>query len=307
MVTQRRRILAVVLATLTLTGSYLSTARAADGTPSAAPATAPVLAAATTPVLTHRTAPLVAGQRVPRRPVAVTSPSGAAAPTAAVRGWRPVYVEDFPVRNATGTFPSAGYQKHWDVYADGWKDTSHNGTYMPSQVLSVHDGVLDYDIHSAGGKHLVAAPWLTDTAGTRFGRYSIRFRADELPGYKTAWLLWPDSERWPQDGEIDFPEADLGRGDTISAFSHHASARGGQDQYATKATAHGWHTATVEWVPGKVTFFLDGAHVGTSTTMVPSTAMHWVLQTETALDGTAPASTVRGHVLVDWVAFWARA
>ena len=128
---------------------------------------------------------------------------------------------------------------------------------MPSKVLSVHNGVLDYFIHSENGKHEVAAPWLTGTQGMKYGRYSIRFRADSLPGYKTAWLLWPDSESWPNDGEVDFPEGNLAKGSTINAFAHYASSRGGQDAFPTKTSYAGWHTVTVEWVPGKITFVLD--------------------------------------------------
>jgi beta-glucanase (GH16 family) len=177
---------------------------------------------------------------------------------------------------------------------------------MPSKVLSTHDGVLDYFIRTENGTRMVAAPWLTDTHGTTYGRYSIRFRADNLPGYKTAWLLWPDSDVWPAHGEIDFPEGNLGAGDRIHAFAHHASSRGGQDAFPTNATFAAWHTVTVEWVPGKVTFLLDGKVIGVSTTMVPSKAMHWVLQTETNHHGTVPSALVKGHVLVDWVSFWTR-
>jgi beta-glucanase (GH16 family) len=240
------------------------------------------------------------------RLVSALSPSGTAAPRGPLAGWHQVYAEDFGTPNPTGTFPSAGYQRHWGVYDDGWKDTSGNGTYMPSKVLSVHGGVLDYSVRTVGSQHLVAAPWLTDTKGHTYGRYSVRFRSDALPGYKTAWLLWPDSERWPADGEIDFPEGNLGRTGTIEAFAHHASAGGGQDAFSTRATFAAWHTVTVEWVPGKVRFLLDGKLIGTSTTMVPSTAMHWVLQTESNLDGYAPSAAVHGHVLVDWVAYWTR-
>ena len=41
-----------------------------------------------------------------------------------------------------------------------------------------------------------------------FGRFSVRFRSDPLPGYKAAWLLWPESDNW-NEGEIDFPEGGL--------------------------------------------------------------------------------------------------
>jgi hypothetical protein len=232
------------------------------------------------------------------------SPSGVAAPRGDLPGWRQTYVEDFKTDVATGSFPGF-YSKHWGAYEDGWKDTSKNGTYMPSKVLSVHDGVLDYSLRTENGLHMVSAPWLKDTSGQTYGRYSVRFRADQLPGYKTAWLLWPDSERWPDDGEIDFPEGNLDS--TISGFAHHASAAGTQDVFDTSATFASWHTATIEWLPGKVTFVLDGKVLGSSTKNVPATAMHWVLQTETRISKAAPNPNVEGHVLVDWVALYQRA
>jgi hypothetical protein len=237
-------------------------------------------------------------------PVAAGSPSGEAAPRGNLPGWTQTYVEDFNTDVATGSFPGA-YTDHWYAYSDGIKDTSKNGTYMPSKVLSVHDGVLDYSVRTEGGTHMVSAPVVKDTYGQVYGRYSVRFRSDNLPGYKNAWLLWPDSDRWPADGEIDFPEGDLNG--TINAFSHYASAGGGQDQFGSGASFSAWHTATIEWVPGKVSFALDGKTLGSSTQNVPTTAMHWVLQTETALSGAAPAAGVAGHVLVDWVALYKRA
>ena len=323
MATHRHRTLVVVIGVLALLGGSVGSAQAGFLHPALQASTPTIAATEATSratvaaglevrnVVASRKAAISEARTAAASPASVpsldASPSGVSAPRGDLPGWHQVYAEDFTTPNATGTFPSAGYEKHWDVYADGWKDTSHNGTYMPSQVLSVHGGVLDYNIRTVAGQHQVAAPWVTDTSGHAYGRYSIRFHSDALPGYKTAWLLWPDSERWPSDGEIDFPEGNLGSGDTISAFSHYASSRGGQDQFASKATFAGWHTVTVEWVPGKVTFVLDGKVLGVSTTMVPSTAMHWVLQTETNLDGYAPSSAVQGHVLVDWVAFWSRA
>jgi hypothetical protein len=237
-------------------------------------------------------------------PVVAGSPSGQAAPRGDLPGWTQTYVEDFNTDVATGAFPGA-YTDHWYAYSDGIKDTSKNGTYMPSKVLSVHDGVLDYAVRTEGGKHMVSAPVVKDTYGQVYGRYSVRFRSDSLPGYKNAWLLWPDSDRWPADGEIDFPEGDLDG--SINAFSHYASAGGGQDQFGSGASFNAWHTATIEWLPGKVTFALDGKTLGSSTQNVPATAMHWVLQTETALGGPAPSAGVAGHVLVDWVALYKRA
>jgi beta-glucanase (GH16 family) len=104
---------------------------------------------------------------------------------------------------------------------------------------------------------------------------------------------------WPADGEIDYPEGDLDA--NMSAFAHYASSGGGQDAFTLSTTFSGWHTATTDWTPGKLVFYLDGKVVGTSTKLVPSKPMHWVLQTETSLDGTTPSNAASGHVRVDWV------
>ena len=157
-------------------------------------------------------------------------------------------------------------------------------------------------MHTEGGTHYVAAP-TPKLPSMTYGRFSVRFQADSTPGYKAAWLLWPDSNVWPADGEIDFPEGDLDK--NMSAFAHWATGSGGQDAFTLTATYAAWHIATIDWTPGKLVFYLDGKVVGTSTKMVPTKAMHWVMQTETTLNGSAPSSSVSGHVRVDWVTAYA--
>lgn len=44
-----------------------------------------------------------------------------------------------------------------------------------------------------------------------------------LSDYGVAWLLWPQSDNWPWDGEIDFPESSL----TGTAHGYHHYARQG--------------------------------------------------------------------------------
>ena len=240
---------------------------------------------------------------------AAADPSGQALPVGNIPGWHQVFADDFTGNVPLGSFPSAVASK-WSAYPDGWKDTSRNGTYMPSQVLSEHNGVLDMYIHTVNGVHLVSAPEpkIPGAAGSEggllYGRYAVRFRADAIPGYKTAWLLWPDSESWPSEGEIDFPEGNLSG--TMCAYMHHlgASSGGDQDAYCTGTGYTGWHTAVTEWTPSSVRFFLDGRLVGTSTSRIPNSPMHWVLQTETNTSGIAPSASAAGHVLVDWVSVY---
>ena len=52
-------------------------------------------------------------------------------------------------------------------------------------------------------------------------------------------LLWPVSERWPDDGEINMPEGDLDG----SPLPPHAlrAPQGGQDYFSTKVDHTAWH------------------------------------------------------------------
>jgi beta-glucanase (GH16 family) len=243
-------------------------------------------------------------------------------PVGDLPGWHQVFADDFTTDVPVGGFSGCRWGRNlmhsrcsdlppsvaakWVAYADGWKDTSGNGTYYPSRVLSIRDGLLNYRLHTERGVHMVAAPVPkipggVNDGGLRYGRYVVRFRSDALHGYKTAWLLWPDSDIWPGDGEIDFPEGNLDG--SFSAFVHHMNAGSGsqQDVYATTGLYTRWHTAVVEWTPSYCRFTLDGNVIGVSTDYIPSTPMHWVLQSETAIDGSVPRDSTAGNVQIDWV------
>ncbi len=262
----------------------------------------------TTPPTTARPTTTAAPVPIPV-PVPVgsaSSPSGQAMPVGNLSGWTQTLTDDFNTDVSVGSFPGNAYNAKWDVYPDGWLDTAAqhengNGRYFPSKVLSVDNGMLNMDLHTENGVHMVSAPMPTAGPGygQLYGRFSARMRADAVPGYKTAWLLWPNSERWPDDGEIDFPEGDLVG--NVHAFAHFASANGGQDAFNTSAKYTDWHTYTIEWIPGRVTFILDGQVVGTSTRNVPSKPMHWVLQTETCFGYCQPTASARGNLQIDWV------
>jgi hypothetical protein len=237
------------------------------------------------------------------------SPSGQPPPAGDLPGWHQVFLDDFNTPVPLGSFPAA-VSNTWWAYPSTAHDTTGNGRYDPEKVVSIGGGIMNMFIHTEGGEHLVAAPVPKVTAspkyGQLYGRYAVRFRADALPGYKTAWLLWPDSEHWPGDGEIDFPEANLD--ETIKGYVHHVGASSGSDQdaFSTSARYPDWHTAVIEWTPGKVVFTLDGQVIGQTTDRIPNSPMHWVLQTETALTGPAPSNSTQGNVQIDWVAAWAR-
>lgn len=289
-------------------------------TASATPTATPVATASQTPAPTSTPTPTPAPTPAPTAtPVTTTSsigPSGQAMPVgdmvdASGQAWHQVFTDDFTTNVPLGSWPSAVSSK-WGAYPNTWHDTSGNGIYDCSKVCSQSGGLLDLYVHTENGVHYVAAPVakIPGADASKWGdlpsgRCVMRFRSDALAGYKTAWLLWPESGNWPWDGEIDFPEGNLNG--YIKAFMHHqdGTSSSDQDAYATTATYPTWHTAVVEWVSGvRCTFWLDGVKIGESTSRVPNTPMHWVIQTETQLSGGAPADSVAGHVQLDWVAVY---
>lgn len=131
----------------------------------------------------------------------------------------------------------------------------------------------------------------------------FRLRADVMVGYKMAPLFWPQSEVWPRDGEIDFPEGDFDGG-TVDAFMHrqNGTSGGDQDWYGTSARHTDWHTYAIRWIDGvSCEFFVDGVSIGKSTSRVPNTPMRWQFQFETSLSGIVPSASTSGNVQLDYV------
>jgi beta-glucanase (GH16 family) len=218
--------------------------------------------------------------------------------------WRSIFREDFRTPVPVGEFPGSVYGPKFTTYPGGWADTSGLGQYRPEQVLSVSEGALTWNMREESGLVLGAAVLPTlPTYGQTYGQYSIRFRADTTPGFGMAFLLWPDSEKWPRDGEIDFPEGEFSG--VISGNAHRASASGEVDRFPTTVDFSEWRVATIQWRPTGVTFLLDGVVIGESTIAVPSRSMHWVLQTGSA--GETPAAPNSfAQVQVDWLEAFAR-
>jgi hypothetical protein len=234
-----------------------------------------------------------------------TSPSGQAVPIGDIPGWHQIFAEDFHTNVPVGGFPGSAYGSKFIVYSDGTQDTAGfqgaPSRYYPSKVASVSNGSLNLYLHTENGTPMGAAVLPIIPGNHLYGKYTIRFRSDTLPGFRTAWLLWPSNGNWPYDGELDFPESGLD--EPIHAFMHHSNATSGSDQdiYNTTASYTSWHTASIEWSPNKANFIFDDKSIGTSTTRVPNTPMQWILQTEACLP-TCPAASTAGNLQIAWIA-----
>jgi hypothetical protein len=232
-------------------------------------------------------------------------------PTGNLAGWRQTAAQDFSTPAALGQV-GAVYGADMRGYSD-FPDTSKHGTYTPDSVLSVSNGVLDYYLHTEGGVPRVATPIPFGYAGQTYGRYSIRFRSDYLPGYKIAFLLWPSSDNW-NEGEIDWPEGSLNgkmspasaiKGSLDSTWNMSFDSVSPRSWSATDSST--WHVATTEWTPGKIKWFWDGVLVAQTSIAdgVPTTMFRWTLQAETEIGAATPAATTSGHLQVDWAVQYA--
>ncbi len=268
------------------------------------------------------------------------SPSGQAMPTGDLPSWKQIFTEDFTTNVSEGGFPGTSYNAKWGVYPDGSNDTSaniegSNSRYYASKVVSVRDGVLNKRLRTETingvPTPLVATltPLLPGTpaynpsanggwpelrynpSSMTYGRYSVRFKADPVAGFKTAWLLWPETEKWPEDGEIDFPEGNLN--ERICAFTHYQDATVAdinngvrhQDSLCSSQNFTQWHTATIERTPTYIRYLLDDQEIGRSTTRLPNKKMNWRIQTETCFTNCQPASSATGNVQIDWATVYA--
>ncbi|MCA4135035.1 glycoside hydrolase family 16 protein [Arthrobacter sp. M4] len=242
---------------------------------------------------------------------AVTSRDSSSMPLGDLPGWRQTGAEDFSTPAAKGLVGRI-YGRDMRGYSD-LRDSSNKGIYSPDMVLSVEDGKLDYFLHTEDAVPRVASVIPFGYSGQKFGRYSVRFRADSMPGYKIAFMLWPTSDSWG-DGEVDWPEGGLD-GSAYAASAINGSLENGGMRFDPPSRIYAptdmtdWHIATTEWTPGSVKFFWDGQLVSQTTdrTGVPFRKLRWTLQAET-MDGTdpsLPAPEVSGHLQIDWAVQYA--
>lgn len=201
---------------------------------------------------------------------------------------------------------------------NGPLDTSSNGWYIynspnsspprePGNV-AVHDGFVWVDGTYANGHNVGSG--VSMNFGQKYGRWEVRARADVGAGFSPTILLWPDSEKWPQDGEIDLLESPHGsRKDGIAVL--HNGAGNSFKTHGISGSQNDWHTYAVNWFPDHITFYVDNVEQWTVTTksLIPTTSsMHLVLQNDAGCGWIqCPNSSTKANteMQVDWIKVYA--
>lgn len=236
------------------------------------------------------------------------TPSGVFMPVGDVTSnghlWHQVFDDDFKINAALGSWanttcaPKVVYPG-WSTYPQGcgWTDTRQHRPYRSDLDMSVHDGELDFWLHSVAGVPAGANISPVLASGSQYqlyGRYSFRARFDAggASDFYQAFLLWPQNDADGACGETDFPEAHLGL-DHVNAFNHTCA---GQVQFVVPTVATDWHTWTVQWSPSVILLSRDGVQIG-STPNTFNLARRYQAQMET--DTVSPIGDSK-HYLIDW-------
>jgi beta-glucanase (GH16 family) len=201
----------------------------------------------------------------------------------------PSFAEEF-------TSPDALTTDKWDVY----NGAGHvgNGKRSPDQ-MSIKDGVLTITGDSDG---TTGGMGLDD--GQKYGRWEGRVRAPVSDDtYHAVMLLWPDDEKWPESGEVDFMEMlDPNRQET-NVYVHYGKDND-QEHGEVKADATQWHNWAVEWTPEHIITYLDGREWFrvTDPKALPPGPMHLAIQLDWFPDDDNKDADVKQSSMdIDWV------
>ncbi|WP_196279500.1 glycoside hydrolase family 16 protein [Catellatospora vulcania] len=198
----------------------------------------------------------------------------------------------------------------WGVYHDPYGNHPR-----VREAVAVRDGELRITGAIRDGRDVSGG--IASRVNQLYGRWEVRLRVDRGAGYNGVALLWPKSEQWPEDGEINMIEVNKGERATGLNYLHNKTKTNKQDQLV-RADFTSWHTVAVDWLPGRVIFYLDGRQTWSvpnataSASLVPSTSpMHLALQLDKGCDSFTPCrdggTPAEVTLHVDWIKIYARA
>jgi hypothetical protein len=240
----------------------------------------------------------------PAIPPVVTPPTTGATASARHSWGEPTWLDKFDgprLDPAKWSLPGAG----------GWPGHSGNGRRMPGNVF-VRDGsmVLRGDANGNTG-------WVRQQVKTRYGRWEYRLSSRNT-GSAGALLhclaiVWPTSEQWPRDGELDVLETTDPNARKASAWLHYphpnmpVQQEGPFDKACDMTVPH-WFS--VEWTSAGIKAWIDGepwysaaggAGPGGRRNIqdMPEGAFGFQLDNFTGSSGLRPAEMV-----IDEVRFW---
>ncbi len=195
-------------------------------------------------------------------------------------GWNTVFFDGFN-----------GTQLDWTKWPITYGGSMYwnNAFWWDNGQLSVGNGALTIGmdeqsngIWTVGG--LSTMPYQGAPAGHGntflYGRAEIRAKTSvEVEGAGPCFLLWPADNSWPP--EVDILETPKGGQGMIT--NHWVGPTGTAEGRGYKSHFYDldhsqWHTYAVDWTPDRLTFYVDGVEVYTTTENIPHIPMSVGLQ-----------------------------
>lgn len=188
---------------------------------------------------------------------------------------------------------------NWNLYKD---PGSQHGNRQPSQCVAVA-GVLE--LRSLANR--MTCGMSQKGNGPEYGRWETRVKSVGS-GWKSLHIVWPNSGRWPADGERDFREHTAGA-NCYTGFIHYPGHTP-QTQYALPQNAAScvntqlWHNIAFEVTPTHLQGWVDGKLWYDKTCDADLCQMpgggHITIQN----DDQGGASGHTATTYVDWLRFW---
>jgi hypothetical protein len=285
-------------------GTIASAATPAPTASSASESTAATTPAAATATPAPTTVRTPAPTRRPRpsptkaaTPVPTPTPPPTPAPIAN-GGWTTVVDDEFN----SGSLPS-----HWSAY-DGPYGSGVQNCAAPSQD-TVSGGYLhltmSYRTSGACGAGWYTGGLALSGFSTVDQRITVRFRIVDV-GSVTSHLIvpmrWVDNDAsWPAGGEEDYFEGDSNGG--MNTFLHYSSRNSQVYSPTYSVDLAQWHTIRTTRLNNVVTVSIDGASwsYSGSTTTLPDTLKHVVLQQECQTTGCPGGTSGSQDIQIDWI------
>jgi Glycosyl hydrolases family 16 len=203
--------------------------------------------------------------------------------------WKLIFQDDFTDsilnRSAWSTYTSPGQEG--------------NGLRRP-EAISLKDGnlvvtaaMIDSNLVSGG---------MAQNINQTFGKYEFRVRVekDSSDAMSGVVLTWPQSERWPMDGENDIYETGTdGDRHSFSTNIHYGTSANTQFSFVHEADASTWHIMSMVWTSDYIKIYRDSSLVWTlaDKNAIPRVNHHLCIQ----LDAFKPFVSKPVHMFVDWV------
>lgn len=178
---------------------------------------------------------------------------------------------------------------------------NNNGLRRP-EAVTIADGILTVTAQMKDGVLVSGA--VRDLKNYQYGKFEFRVKADPDPSGVTSAvvLTWPQSEKWPDDGENDMfethsdsnPDRAFFETNILSGLPLNKWSKG---HYAIDATQ--WHIVTMIWKADAIRIYVDDKLKWklSDPDAIVDKPHHLCIQ----LDAFKPTMTGISRMYVDWV------